>query len=152
MTSGRLDPVVLEILWNRLITVANEQAAALQRTSFTPIVRESGDLSAAVFDAYGRMLAQAVTGTPGHINSLATSMRHFIAHSRLTRFNRATSSSPMIRGRHRASSTISPSSRPCSMGIGSWGSSATVVTPSTSEAEGCRPTQAKCMRRGCGSP
>lgn len=73
-----LDPVTLEILWSRLITVANEQAAALQRTSFTPIVRESGDLSAAVFDARGRMLAQAVTGTPGHINSLATSMHHFL--------------------------------------------------------------------------
>src|SRR2546422_6405212 len=76
---ARLDPVTLEILWTRLITVANEQAAALQRTSFTPIVRESGDLSASVFDARGRMLAQAVTGTPGHINSLATAMHHFLA-------------------------------------------------------------------------
>ena len=73
-----MDAVVLEILWSRLITVTNEQAAALQRTSFTPIVRDSGDLSAAVFDARGRMLAQAVTGTPGHINSLATSMHHFL--------------------------------------------------------------------------
>jgi len=78
LTDYALDPVTLEILWSRLITVANEQAAALQRTSFTPIVRESGDLSAAVFDARGRMLAQAVTGTPGHINSLATSMHHFL--------------------------------------------------------------------------
>ena len=78
MTDPALDPVTLEILWSRLITVANEQAAALQRTSFTPIVRESGDLSAAVFDARGRMLAQAVTGTPGHINSLASSMGHFL--------------------------------------------------------------------------
>jgi N-methylhydantoinase B len=74
-----LDPVTLEILWTRLITVTNEQAAALQRTSFTPIVRDSGDLSAAVFDVHGRMLAQAVTGTPGHINSLATAMHHFLA-------------------------------------------------------------------------
>jgi N-methylhydantoinase B len=74
-----IDPVALEILWTRLITVTNEQAAALQRTSFTPIVRESGDLSAAVFDVRGRMLAQAVTGTPGHINSLATAMHHFLA-------------------------------------------------------------------------
>jgi N-methylhydantoinase B len=77
--SEMLDPVTLEILWSRLVTVTNEQAAALQRTSFTPIVRESGDLSASVFDARGRMLAQAVTGTPGHINSLATAMHHFLA-------------------------------------------------------------------------
>jgi N-methylhydantoinase B len=74
-----IDPVTLEILWSRLIQVANEQAAALMRTSFTPIVREVGDLSAAVFDRRGLMLAQAVTGTPGHINSLATGMRHFLA-------------------------------------------------------------------------
>ncbi len=74
-----IDPVTLEILWARLIQVANEQAAALMRTSFTPIVREVGDLSAAVFDARGLMLAQAVTGTPGHINSLATGMKHFLA-------------------------------------------------------------------------
>src|SRR5206468_1463412 len=76
---SRLDPVTLEILWTRLVQVTNEQAAALMRTSFTPIVREVGDLSAAVFDARGRMLAQAVTGTPGHINSLATGMKHFLA-------------------------------------------------------------------------
>ncbi len=79
MTETTLDPVTLGILWSRLVGVTNEQAAALMRTSFTPIVRESGDLSAAMFDARGRMLAQAVTGTPGHINSLATSMEHFLA-------------------------------------------------------------------------
>lgn len=74
-----MDPVTLQILWSRLIQVANEQAAALVRTSFTPIVRDIGDLSAAVFDPNGHMLAQAVTGTPGHINSLATGMKHFLA-------------------------------------------------------------------------
>jgi len=75
----RLDPVTLEICWNRLIGVVNEQAAALQRTSFTSIVREAGDLSAGVFDSRGWMVAQAVTGTPGHINSMALAMKHFLA-------------------------------------------------------------------------
>jgi N-methylhydantoinase B len=79
MSSPVLDAISLEILWTRLVTVVNEQAAALVRTSFTPIVRDSGDLSAAFFDARGRMLAQADTGTPGHINSLATAMKHFLA-------------------------------------------------------------------------
>ena len=74
-----LDPITLEVLWNRLIAVVNEQAAALIRTSFTTIVRESEDLSAGVFDTRGNMIAQAVTGTPGHINSMATCMRHFLA-------------------------------------------------------------------------
>jgi N-methylhydantoinase B len=74
-----VDQLVLEVLWNRLIGVVNEQAAALMRTSFTSIVREAGDLSAGVFDRRGRMIAQAVTGTPGHINPMATCMHHFLA-------------------------------------------------------------------------
>src|SRR5581483_2660121 len=73
------DPIVLDVFWNRLISICNEQATALMRTSFTTIVRESEDLSAGVFDAAGNMIAQSVTGTPGHINSMATSMRHFLA-------------------------------------------------------------------------
>ena len=65
------DPVELEILWQSLISTVNEQARALQRAAFSPIVREAGDLANAVFDRRCRMVAQAVTGTPGHINSLA---------------------------------------------------------------------------------
>ena len=59
------------MLWQSLIATVNEQARALQRAAFSPIVREAGDLANAVFDQRGRMVAQAVTGTPGHINSLA---------------------------------------------------------------------------------
>jgi N-methylhydantoinase B len=67
-------------MWNRLIAVVEEQAQTLLRTAFSSIVREAGDLSAGIFDAKGRMLAQAVTGTPGHVNSMAESVKHFIAH------------------------------------------------------------------------
>lgn len=74
-----IDPITLEVLWNRLIAVVNEQATAMMRTSFTTVVRESGDLSAGVFDPRGYMIAQAVTGTPGHINSMATCIHHFLA-------------------------------------------------------------------------
>jgi N-methylhydantoinase B/oxoprolinase/acetone carboxylase alpha subunit len=66
-----MDQITLDILWSRLIATVNEQAAALMRASFTSIVREAGDLSAGVFDRRGRMVAQAVTGTPGHINSIS---------------------------------------------------------------------------------
>src|SRR6267378_4704288 len=75
---AELDPITLDICWNRLIGVVNEQAAALMRTSFTSIVREAGDLSAGVFDRRGWMVAQAVTGTPGHINSMALAMKHVL--------------------------------------------------------------------------
>jgi len=59
--------------------VVEEQARVLMRTSFTSVVREAGDLSAGLFDRRGRMVAQAVTGTPGHVNAMATSMHHFLA-------------------------------------------------------------------------
>jgi N-methylhydantoinase B len=65
------DAIELEVLWQSLIASVNEQARALQRAAFSPIVREAGDLANALFDRRGRMVAQAVTGTPGHINSLA---------------------------------------------------------------------------------
>ena len=67
-----------QIVWSRLIAVVEEQAQALRRTAFSPIVRESGDLSAGFFDPNGRMIAQAVTGTPGHVNTMAASVLHFI--------------------------------------------------------------------------
>jgi len=78
MSETRLDPILLEVLWNRLVSVVEEQARALMRTSFTSVVREAGDLSAGLFDRRGRMVAQAVTGTPGHVNAMATSMYHFL--------------------------------------------------------------------------
>src|SRR3954464_14016450 len=77
----------LQIMWNRLIAVVEEQAQVLMRTAFSPIVREAGDLSAGVFDREGRMLAQAVTGTPGHVNSMAEAVRHFIARFPLEAMN-----------------------------------------------------------------
>jgi N-methylhydantoinase B/oxoprolinase/acetone carboxylase alpha subunit len=73
-----MDGIELEILWSNLIATVTEQARALQRIAFSPIVREAGDLATALFDRQGRMVAQAVTGTPGHINSLAAAGRHFV--------------------------------------------------------------------------
>jgi N-methylhydantoinase B len=73
-----MTPLTYGILWNRLIAVVEEQAQTMIRTAFSTTVRESGDLSAGVFDLQGRMLAQAVTGTPGHVNSMMESVGHFL--------------------------------------------------------------------------
>ncbi len=70
--------VVYQVMWNRLISVVEEQAQALVRTAFSTSVREAGDLSAGVYDTQGQMLAQAVTGTPGHVNAMADAVAHFI--------------------------------------------------------------------------
>jgi N-methylhydantoinase B len=67
-----------QIMWNRLIAVVEEQAQTMIRTAFSTTVREAGDLSAGIFDLRGRMMAQAVTGTPGHVNSMAESVGHFL--------------------------------------------------------------------------
>jgi N-methylhydantoinase B len=67
-----------QIMWNRLIAVVEEQAQIMIRTAFSTTVREAGDLSAGIFDLQGRMMAQAVTGTPGHVNSMAESVGHFL--------------------------------------------------------------------------
>jgi N-methylhydantoinase B len=74
-----LDRLQAQILWNRLLAVVEEQAQTLVRTAFSTTVREAGDLSAGVFDTQGRMLAQAVTGTPGHVNAMAASVNFFLA-------------------------------------------------------------------------
>jgi N-methylhydantoinase B len=73
-----MDGIELEIVWSNLISIVSEQAKALRRIAFSPIVREAGDLANALFDRRGRMVAQAVTGTPGHINSLAAAGKHFV--------------------------------------------------------------------------
>lgn len=73
-----ISDIRMQVMWNRLISVVEEQALTLLRTAFSTSVRESGDLSAGVFDPQGRMLAQAVTGTPGHVNTMAEAVSHFM--------------------------------------------------------------------------
>ena len=75
---GQLQSIQTQVMWNRLIAVVEEQAQALLRTAFGAVAREAGDLSAGVYDRFGRMLAQAVTGTPGHVNTMATAVGHFL--------------------------------------------------------------------------
>jgi N-methylhydantoinase B len=68
----------IQLAWNRLLAIVEEQAQVLMRTAFSTVVREAGDLSAGVFNPAGDMLAQAVTGTPGHVNSMATAVAKFL--------------------------------------------------------------------------
>jgi N-methylhydantoinase B len=77
-SNAALAQIHQQIMWSRLIAVVEEQAQTMIRTAFSTSVREAGDLSAGVFDRQGRMLAQAVTGTPGHVNSMANAVRHFL--------------------------------------------------------------------------
>jgi len=73
-----LSLIQMQVMWDRLIAVTEEQALTLIRTGFSTSTREAGDVSAGVFDANGQMLAQAVTGTPGHVNAMARAVGHFL--------------------------------------------------------------------------
>jgi len=76
--SGALQKIQMQIMWDRLLAIVEEQAQTLMRTAFSTTVREAGDLSSGVFDTQGRMLAQAITGTPGHVNAMAASVGFFL--------------------------------------------------------------------------
>ncbi len=75
---GERSAMRMQVMWDRLLAVVEEQAQVLIRTAFSPIVRECGDISAGLFDRHGDMLAQAVTGTPGHINTMAETVRRML--------------------------------------------------------------------------
>ena len=144
-----IDQITLDILWSRLIATTNDQAAALMRSSFTSIVRESGDLSAGVFDRRGRMIAQAVTGTPGHINSMATGMTHFLRRfpvDTLEPGDVLITNDPWKTASQLNDITIAT---PCSGTAGASHCSPTAVMRSTSAGAGCRRTRARSSRKGC---
>ncbi len=79
-TARNHSAIDLQVMWDRLLAVVEEQGQVLMRTAFSPIVRECGDISAGIFDLEGRMIAQAVTGTPGHINTMAESVTLLLPH------------------------------------------------------------------------
>jgi len=71
--------VQLQVIWNRLLAIVEEEAQSLMRTAFSSTVREAGDMCAGLFDAQGHMVAQAVTGTPGHVNTMAEAVKHLLS-------------------------------------------------------------------------
>ena len=73
------DPVTLEILWSRLISIADESAAALLRTSFSTIVRESNDYATVLMDANGDSLSENTAGIPSFVGILPRTLKHLLA-------------------------------------------------------------------------
>lgn len=74
----KFDPISLEIMWNRLISVVDEAAATLVRTSFSTIVKESNDYSCVLLDAKGNSLANNTASIPSFIATLSRTMSHFL--------------------------------------------------------------------------
>jgi len=74
----KFNAVTLEMLWTRLISIVDEAAAALVRTSFSTIVRESNDFACVLTDARGRSLAQATDSIPSFIGTVPRTIKHFL--------------------------------------------------------------------------
>ena len=97
MTENARKRIRLQLMWDRLIAVVEEQAQAILRTAFGSVVREAGDLSTGIYDLEGRMLAQAVTGTPGHVNTMAKAVMHFLDRFPLKTMKLGRSRNNMVR-------------------------------------------------------
>ncbi len=72
-----MPPLLLEVFKNRLSSVAEEMGIVLQRTSFSPNIKERKDLSCAIFDPAGNLVAQA-DHIPVHLGSMSSSVREAI--------------------------------------------------------------------------
>ena len=86
-TKANFDPVTLEILWNRLISIADESAAALLRTSFSTIVRESNDFATVLMDANGDSLAENTAGIPSFVGMLPDALKNFLKRIPIENWN-----------------------------------------------------------------
>jgi N-methylhydantoinase B len=73
-----LNGIQLELIWRRLISVVDEAAASLVRTSFSSIVRESNDFACVISDANGYAIAQASNSIPSFIGTVPRTVRSFL--------------------------------------------------------------------------
>lgn len=78
-STGSFDAVTLEVMWTRMISIVDEAAKALRRTSFSTLVNESNDFSCVITDAEGRSLAQNTESIPSFIGTLPVTVKTFIA-------------------------------------------------------------------------
>ena len=74
----QLDPVTIQILWNRLITIVDEAATGLMRTAYTPSVKEYHDFCCALFDTNAQMLSHSTVTTAGFLGIVPEVMRNFL--------------------------------------------------------------------------
>ena len=76
--SAKLDAVTLEVLWTRIISVVDEAAKAIVRTSFSTLSNEANDFACMLTDARGYALAQNSGSIPSFIGTLPATVRHFL--------------------------------------------------------------------------
>lgn len=78
MRTEGLDAVALEIHWGRLVSIVDESASALQRTSFSTTVRESNDFACVLLGPDGTTLAENTLGVPSFAGVMSLVMRRVL--------------------------------------------------------------------------
>jgi len=76
--SSRFDPITLEILWRRLISIVDESDAAVARTAFSSLLRDAHDYTCMFTDSRGRELAQGTLATPGQSGAMALGIKKLV--------------------------------------------------------------------------
>jgi len=76
---GAIDPITLAVVWNTLVSIAEEMSGALRRTAFSEAVREGEDFSTGIFDPQARLIAQG-NNTPGHLGAMPYVVRNVLAY------------------------------------------------------------------------
>ncbi len=72
------DPITLEILWRRLISIVDEADSSVARTAFSSLLRDAHDYTCMFTDRLGRELAQGSFATPGQSGAMALGIKNLI--------------------------------------------------------------------------
>ncbi len=78
MMRKKFDPITLEILWRRLISIVDEADSAVARTAFSSLLRDAHDYTCMFTDRKGRELAQGTFATPGQSGAMALGIKNLI--------------------------------------------------------------------------
>jgi N-methylhydantoinase B len=78
MGKREFDPVTLEILWRRLISIVDESDSAVARTAFSSLLRDAHDYTCMFTDHRGRELAQGTFATPGQSGAMALGIKNLV--------------------------------------------------------------------------
>ena len=72
------DPITLEILWRRLISIVDEADSTVARTAFSSLLRDAHDYTCMFTDRKGRELAQGTFATPGQSGAMALGIKNLV--------------------------------------------------------------------------
>ncbi|MCX5832099.1 MAG: hydantoinase B/oxoprolinase family protein [Deltaproteobacteria bacterium] len=72
------DPITLEILWRRLISIVDEADGSVARTAFSSLLRDAHDYTCMFTDRKGRELAQGSFATPGQSGAMALGVKNLV--------------------------------------------------------------------------